>query len=346
MPSQRASEHGTLQARSHRALLSYCAILCMTPLTLSHLAGAGGPDHLSLFPKLQASQTVTYRISYRVEKHAKTQSSVVMAQTPGSADVDVQGLLRLDILGVEAQGQRATIHARTTFQAFDAETNSPSESSSQSPSTQPPASEGHGIAVEFTISPNGRFDQIKNLDALSPDQQQAWQQWASTFAAFAAFPPKGVKVDEKWKSEEPEKASSPIAGLIWNRESTYLRNEPCRITRPSAQPDVAGSNRSPETCAVIQTMAILRQKSSPQNSTPEDFKLNHLRTMGTASGSNKTLLYISLSTGLVIRASDQADQTMNVTIAKSNNSNRVHYDLHAKSNAEIFQIADVSQPNP
>jgi hypothetical protein len=97
---------------------------------------------------------------------------------------------------------------------------------------------------------------------------------------------------------------------------------------------------------VIQTTATLKQKSPPRDTTPEDFKLHQLRTSGTASGTNKTLLYISLQTGLLIRSSDQADQTMSVTIAKSDNSNRVHYDIHAKSRTEIFRIANPLQSTP
>jgi hypothetical protein len=37
---------------------------------------------------------------------------------------------------------------------------------------------------------------------------------------------------------------------------------------------------------------------------------------------------------------------MHVTIAKSNGSNRLHYDLHAKSNTEIFQVANITQSTP
>ena len=35
---------------------------------------------------------------------------------------------------------------------------------------------------------------------------------------------------------------------------------------------------------------------------------------------------------------------MDVTIAKADNSNRVRYDIHAKSDAEIFRIANSSVP--
>jgi len=70
-----------------------------------------------------------------------------------------------------------------------------------------------------------------------------------------------------------------------------------------------------------------------------------LRTSGAAGGTNKTLLYISLTTGLVIRSSDQADQGMDVIITKTDGSNHVRYAIHAKSNIEIFQIANSALNN-
>lgn len=83
---------------------------------------------------------------------------------------------------------------------------------------------------------------------------------------------------------------------------------------------------------------MLKQESKPKDATPEDFRVRQLRTSGTARGTNKTILYISLETGLVVRASDEADQSMSVTIAKIDGSNRVSYDVQAKSAAEILLV--------
>ncbi len=328
-------------ATTWRAIVFFCLLVT----TLGTVEAYSRAVRVNLFPRLQAGQTMAYRIAYRVVKQTKTQSAVVWAQTPAGADINVQGLLRLDVLGVKAQGQRSTISARTWFEVFNADPQ-PAPPNAQPSSDQKPPDDTRGIAIEFSISPGGRFEQVKGLDALSPELQQSWQQWATTFAAAAAFPADGVKLAQKWKSEEPEKSSSPIAGLIWTRESTYLRNEPCRAAQLSMQGDENGPSQPSETenCAVIQTTATLKQKFSPKNSTPEDFKLHQLRTTGAASGANTTLLYISLQTGVLIRSSDAADQAMNVIIAKADGSNHVRYDIHAKSNTEIFRVAN-SLPN-
>jgi len=306
-------------------------------------------DRLNLFPRLTAGEILTYQVSYRTDKEAKTESSVVMAGSAGSpADisVDVRGLLRLEVLGIATQGSRSVIHARTWFQSLNSDAGTKPPDNRPTPPDQIQKQDPKGIAVEFTILPNGRVDQVKGLDALSPEQQLAWQQWASRFATSAAFPQGGIKLSQKWKSEESEKSPSPIAKLTWMRESAYLRNEPCRASQMTVQGDVVDSGQPPETCAVIQTTATLKQKSSPDDATPEDYKLHELQTMGTAGGRNTTLLYISIRTGLLVRSSEQADQTMNVTIAKADGSNRVRYDIHAKSNTEIFRIANTPVSNP
>ena len=331
--------------RRRRLASFFIATFLAAPLPSAHSSS----DRLQLFPRLTSGETLTYEVSYRNDKEAKTESSVVMAGSPGSPpdiSVDVRGLLRLEVLGIEAQGSRSVIHARTWFLSLNSDLRMKLPDNLPTPPDQTQKQDPKGIAVEFTIFADGRVDHVKGLDALFPEQQQAWQQWASRFATSAAFPRDGVKLSQKWKSEESEKSASPIAKLTWMRESVYLRNEPCRASQMTVQGDVVDSGQPPETCAVIQTTAKLRQKSSPDDATPEDYKLHELQTTGTAGGRNTTLLYISIQTGLLVRSSEQADQTMNVTIAKADGSNRVRYAIHAKSNTEIFRIANTPVGNP
>ncbi len=304
----------------------------------------GGAPRVHLFPKLQAGQIIDYQISFHSTRQTRTQSTIVLAEAPGDAIVDVQGLFRMEVLGVESQGQRSTIHARMRFPSLDSDAKA--KIAAAQPQVPAPQQNPNGISLEFTIFPDGGIDPGKGSDALSPDQQQAFRQWASRFIAAAAFPEGGIKAEQKWKSEEIEKSPSPIARLAWTRESTYVRNEPCRPMRITAQGDLQESDQPPETCAVVLTTATLKQQSPPKDTTPDDFRLRQLRTSGTARGNNKTITYISLKTGLVVRASDEADQAMTVTIAKADGTNRVHYDVHAKSSAEILLVAAAPQRNP
>jgi hypothetical protein len=106
----------------------------------------------------------------------------------------------------------------------------------------------------------------------------------------------------------------------------------------TVQGSVAPSDAEPETCAVILTNATLHQDSNTKNATPEDFKLHELRTAGTARGSNRIITYVSLKSGLVIRATEESTQQMDVTVAKADGSNRVRYGVNAKSHSEVVLV--------
>jgi hypothetical protein len=303
-------------------------------LTVASLAYAS--TRIDLLPKLQGGEILNYAITYHSDKQTKTKSPMALATSPGEVNADIRALLRLEILEVTLQRDRPVIHARATLQSRASAPDAATSSASAAP------------VVELTILSSGRLDNITGLDALPPELQQAWQQWAARFAAPAIFPQGGIKRGQKWKSVESEQSPSPIAGLAWIRESTYVRNEPCRPLSTNPQGDLIESTRSPDTCAVILITAALKQQSKPKDATPEDYRVRQLRTTGTARGNNKTILYISLTTGLLVRASDEADQSMSVTIAKADGSNHLHYDVDAKSAAEVLLVvAPASSPqNP
>ncbi len=321
------------------------ASIALALLVLPVHAAKSQAGRVKLFPKLQAGQTLAYQISYHSDKQVKTESPVISAAPADSARMDVIALLRLEVLGVQAHGDRAGIRVRTKFQVLN------SDSRFKIPGIEPPQGQVQredpaGKSIEFTILPDGRLDQVTGLDSLFPEQQQAWQEWASRFLLGAAFPAPGVRVAQKWNSEEPEKSASPIAGLRWMRESTYVRDEPCSAVQLTVQGNVAASDAEPETCAVILTIAALKQDSSAKNATPEDFKLHELRTAGSAKGKNRIITYISLKTGLLMRATEEASQQMNVTVAKADGSNRVHYDVNAKSHSEVLLVTQSALANP
>ena len=283
------------------------------------LALCSNPAHsrqpgVSLFPQLRAGQTVTYEVTYRSDKQMATKSAMVMDSTPAPTQVDVRMLLRLRVLDVAAYGRRARIHARVRME----------------PSEHAPAR-----SVEFTMLPDGRVARVKGLEGLQPDERQAWQEWVASFTLAATLSGEKAKLSATWKSEEPENSPAPIAALTWSRESTYAGNEPC----PSVQVSVAPE---PAMCAVLVTTATLKQHSPEKNATPEDFRLHQLHTSGTARGKNRIITYVSLRTGLLVRATEEAGQTMEVTIAKADGSNQVRYNVTATSHGEVFQVSDPS----
>jgi len=187
--------------------------------------------------------------------------------------------------------------------------------------------------LSFHILPNGQLANLNGLDALSPEQRLLWQFWMARFAFGWTLPQNGMKLGEKWKLEEPELGDSLIAGLVWDRETTYARDDQCPIF-----PD--------QTCAVLLTQSTLKQKSSTKDSTPEEYRRKSLKTFGTARGANQAICYISLQTGLVLRANEDLQQTMDVTVAKTDGSNGVHYTIDASSHLETLLVIQPSAPPP
>ncbi|HEX3543494.1 MAG TPA: hypothetical protein VHT31_03125 [Candidatus Acidoferrum sp.] len=299
---------------------------------------------VTLFPRLHAGQTFTYYVQYRTKKNFKTESRVVTPIGPQNAETDAQWLLRVDILHVHPQGERAAIHARSQFQSVAsamAQNNSGSQQASPGSSAPNPASK----SVDFTIQPDGRVDAITGLADLFPDQRQVWQVWLRQFAIAGVFPRDGVRPGQSWKSSEPEQAPSPIVKLEWEKQATYVRDEPCTPIQFSETGIVTPKNSPAESCAVVLTSAVLKQKSPPKDTTPGDFRFHDLRTTGNATGKNETISYISLQSGLIVRVTEDDQQFMDVVIAKTDASNQIHYNVEATGHTEVLLVADAPAPN-
>jgi hypothetical protein len=300
-------------------------------------------ERVSLLPKLHSGQTLTYLIHYRASKDVKTESTVAVPLAPTASQVDAQRLLRVEILDVQQIAGKPAIHARSKFiTPGSPETRPPGEQKADAGQSAAPAAE----VVEFTIAPDGYAEKITRSDALGTDEQQIWQEWLARFAAAWRFPAQGAKIDDKWKADQLEQAASPIAALSWIRNSEYVRNEACRPPQVSAKGEISPSSGPADSCAVILSTAKLIQKSSPKDATPDEFKLHELKTMGSARGANEIITYISLTTGLVVRATEEASQQMDVVIAKADGSNRVRYAVDARSNSEVLLVTETPLVHP
>ncbi len=314
-------------------------------LILAAATLCAGDRRINLLPRLRPGQTITYLIRFQSDKTVKTESKVVAPMAPNAAQIDAHGLLRVEILDVQQPGSKAAIHARGRFLTLDSGVwlKRPGD---KKPDWDKQRVDPHGKGIDFTISPDGSVNEVKGLDTLFPEQQQAWQQWVARFALAWTLPADGMKFGEKWKSEQAEQAGAPIAGLHWARESSYVRDEPCQASQLSIMGDVSASSGPPDTCAVLLTTATLKQKSSSKDATPEDFKLHELRTMGTAKGAAEIITYISLKSGLVVRATEETSQFMDVVVAKADASNRVHYNVDAKSHSEVLLVTETPLNQP
>lgn len=285
-------------------------------LVLAAIVGLGASsgksdERIRLLPRLQNGQTLHYESHARLKRSVKTKSNVSVVLEPAPLQADFATNLQLSIQDFHELDHRPMLAAETRLL-------SPAASASGPPTPAP-------LKVAFSIGGDGAVTRADGLDDLDPAQRLAWQFWVAQFAFGWTLPSAGVKPGEKWKSVEQEHTPSPIANLVWERETTYVQDDRCPILQD-------------EQCAVFLTNATLSQKSKPENATPEDYQLHQLKTSGTAKGNNETVLYISRKTGLVLRASEDVEQSMDVTIAKTDGSNQVQYQLEVTSHFETVFV--------
>ena len=321
--------------------LACCLLALVVPC-----AARDNSDWVLFVPKLTVGEIIHYRIGFSAKTNTNTESTVAapMAPTGGQSNSNLVLLVEVEDLRVDAG--RTVARLRTQIVEPDIIAPNPADTTNN---TQPPSDSGKSAkrdkSVGFTFHGDGQVTDVEGLDRLSADEQAAWQEWVARFGSGAAFPEKGIKPGEKWKAEEPI-LNALLTGLFWEKDSEYVNDAPCAATKMTPQGDISADEQTPEKCAVVLTTAILKQKSSQKDATPEDYKLHDLRTMGIAKGKNETIIYISLKTGLLVRATEDANQSMNVIVAKTDGSNRVHYMIDAESHAQVLLLAEAPASHP
>jgi len=262
-------------------------------------------------PQLKPGQTLLYEVHGHLNRSVKTESRVSTFFGPQQLQGDLSSQIRLTVQRVVARKPHGVATVQTELVPI------------ASPQTNSPTAPAQKLT--FDILGSGELGNLKGLDDISAEQRLIWQFWIARFAFGWTLPSSRLKPGEKWKFEEPETNDSLIAGLVWERETTYARDDQCPVL-PA------------ETCAVFLTQSTLKQKSSPKNSTPESYRLHELKTLGTARGANQAITYISRKTGLVLRANENVHQSMDVTVMKSDGTNGVHYKVEATSHLETLYV--------
>ena len=282
-----------------------------------------------LVPRLIPGQTLRYQLDFRSQAKGSVVSAVDDPQGAREVDLSVGVLMRLDVLGAAAAGLRI----RSTYEKLAANV----RSDTPDPETEhieKRMAQLEGRSFEFTMDKQGRVRGLSGLGELLPEQGQAVEEWFTGIASAELLPEGGIALGEKWASEQD--AHLPLADVKWVRESTYLRNELCRPA-----PNEAASR---ETCAVILTHSLLTRKGDPKDATPPEYGKQGLRTSGTAEGTSENLTYISLTTGLVVSATQSGTQKMNVTVSLADGSNAVKYDADAKTQLQLSLVPEAVSP--
>ncbi len=261
-----------------------------------------------LAPIVRPGQTLEYSVEGRLQRSTKTESRVNSILEPRMEKLAFASTLHVRIIDVHVEDAQRAITATAEFLP----------TGTLSTRETPPAKN----PITFTMASNGQLTRMEGLENLNESQQLAWQFWITRFGFGATIPADKTKVGEKWKSEEPVPAGSPIAGLSWDRSTTNGQNTQC-------------PTRKTETCSVFFTTADLKHKGSLKDTTPEEYRIKGLRTSGTANGVNEIYTSISVSSGLVMRASEDIKQSMDVTVVKPDAANGVRYTIDVTSHFDL-----------
>lgn len=272
---------------------------------------AARDSRVNLLPRLRNGDKLQYMCHGRIDRSVNTQSRVATMYGPQELRKDFATGLRFSVQEIRL------VEKRPMMAGISELSENEMNPASATPAVHP--------KISFTITGDGNLMRADGLDDLAPEQRLAWQFWVAQFAFGWTLPQTGVKPGEKWKSEEVEKTPTPIANLVWARETTYVRNDKCPVLVD-------------EKCAVFLTDSTLRQKSNPKDTTPGDYRVRELKTTGFAKGGNEIVAYLSLKTGLLIRAVEDLKQSMDITIAKADGSNQVRYQIEVDSHLETVVV--------
>lgn len=332
------------------------SFIASSPLTASK-------QRIHLLPKFTAGQVLRYQIETRTTTNGKTTAPIENPEGGSQFRQAVSLIVRLDVLDVQpgtADGI-GKVRLRATYEKSAAK----SESDAYDP--QAAAFEDQygrleGRSLEFTIEPGGKLSNLKGIEDVlaNPSAGGAARSWMSGLSSGAGFPKKGIIVGEKWGNEQPL-ADSPLAGLIWRTESTYLRDEACHeeghqegheegaqgFAFPSSDvapqaakaPAKTKAGVNSEVCAVILTRFEIVRNGGRGDETPEDYRRNGLRTSGTWTGKGESLDSISVSTGLLVSSTQTSSQDTNFQIVSASSGSKIRHSAHVESQSQITLLA-------
>ncbi len=313
----------------------FCVLLVAWALVLTASASSG----IRLTPKYVPGQAFRYRVESRTATAGTITTPILNPEGATVSQVSVHLEIRLDVLDRPSGGNPATARLRATYEKSSAD----SQSDAFDPARPSPSMEYaklEGRSFEFALDSSGHIDTIQGIEESFPDRaiRQAALSWLGEVFWGGTFPASGVTIGRKWKSERPVEAA-PFSDLIWRRESSYLRDEPCHAESEVA---VAPNRTAPpqEGCAVILTrFTILRRGSAHAEATAPDYLRYGLRVSGSWTGSGESLDSVSLSTGWLVRSIETSDQQMDYEITSAATGSEIRNRSHVQSQLEITLLS-------
>ncbi len=304
------------------------------------------PQRVRLAPKFVPGNVLRYQMEFRTVTEGHRTGVVEDPQAPSKLELTWSAVMRVEVLAVELAPAQSPTAARTHLRATYERSVATARSDTYDPegtAIEEQYRKLQGHSVEFTLDSQGKVSDISGLQDIFADETagNAAREWLGQLALGASLPQGGIAPGQKWSSEQPA-TSTPIAGLLWRSDSTYLRDERCRPAEAAGAP--AADSLAGETCAVILTRFQIGQPHPPRDPTPEDYRKRGLRTAGKWAGSGESLSYVSLRTGWVISITQSGTQEMDVSVSTADGSSGVRYAGHVRSESQVTLLPQSAAP--
>jgi hypothetical protein len=333
-------EISTSTTRTNRFRRALAAGLPVIALALASAAS----QKLHVTPKFLPGATLYYQIESRTTTTGKTTTPITNPEGGSQASQAIDLLVRIDVLGAPPAPTAApgSVRLRATYEKSRAQ----SESDAFDPKGSSLEDQYHhiqGLSIEFTIEPGGQLAGFKGLDQLFPDPSAAAPaiSWLDGLSSGSGFPKSGISISQKWRGERPV-LGTPLSGLAWLTESTYLRDEPCDSRGSGAR---AGTGA--DSCAVILTRFEISRHGSPHSdATPPDYRQNGLRTSGSWTGSGESLDSISLADGLLVSSTQTSTQEMDYQIVSASTGSSIHHTGRVQSQSIVTLVPPPAAAQP
>lgn len=310
---------------------------------LALLACAGVPfarsaaKRVQLTPRFFAGQSLRYRIESRTNTKGRATSPIVDPEGSQKLDQTTTMIVRLDVLDLkaDADGTASRVRLRATYEKSDAVL----ESDAYDPAAaalQQQYEKMEGRAFQFTIEPGGKVSSITGLDDVmaNPSAARSVQDWMDGLASSAKYPREGIAIGQKWTNDRALE-NTPLVGLMFHTESTYLRDEQCPSPVVGNDAGTRPAVPNTEMCAVVLTKYRIERAGGRGDATPESYVRSGLRTSGTWTGSGESLDDVSLAYGFVVRSTQTGVQDMDFDVVSASSGSKMQYKGHIDSQSEI-----------
>ncbi len=300
---------------------------------------------LILVPRFLVGETLVYDVESQTQTAGNTVTPIINHEGATQSALSIGLRERLEVLSVDRAPEGESVrfrlawddaHASASADALDPTASNPAE----------PFVKLQGRSMEFTLAPNGSISKLSGLEDILPGGVPPIEsvEWISSLAAPQSFPSGGIAVGQQWSADRPI-AGAPLAGLFWQLQSTYERNEPCPTPKPATGPSQTAATMQPQQCAVIKSeMSVGRRGSAHSDATPEDYLHQGLRTSGTWTGSGAELGSIAIQTGLLMNVTETSSQNVDYEIRSATTGSSIHYMAKVESQTGITLVDESQQP--